>query len=39
MFLVKLLGIVKTVQDVLAVITPALELLVKRDMNGDGKIG
>ncbi|WP_156127593.1 hypothetical protein [Capnocytophaga canis] len=37
--LVKIYGFVKVVQDVVQVALPILELLISRDLNGDGKIG
>lgn len=37
--LVKLYSFVKVAQDVIDVALPVLELLIKRDLNGDGKIG
>lgn len=34
-----LYGLLKLVQDVISVILPAVEMMMKRDLNGNGKVG
>ncbi|CEN37610.1 hypothetical protein CAPN010_03580 [Capnocytophaga cynodegmi] len=39
MNLVKIYNIIKIAQDLIGVVLPVLETIVKRDLNGDGSIG
>lgn len=39
MNLAKIYGMAKIAQDLLSVLVPFLETMLKRDINGDGKIG
>lgn len=39
MNLVKIYNIIKVAQDLISVVLPILETVIKRDLNGDGVVG
>ena len=38
-FILKALEIIQTAETIFKILVPVLETLVKRDINGDGKVG